>query len=294
MGARSMAGRTPRFGPEHVTWSFEAGQEAAYLVDPGTVFVVETLDALGGAVRPGMTEKPAINRANPATGPIAVRGATPGQVLAVDILSIDLVGQGYVTFEGKPRFFNQQGALLELYHEIRLPLCPMIGTIGVAPAEGSYPNMLPGVHGGNMDTRDVAAGATIYLTIQVDDALLAMGDVHATQGDGETSGQGVETSAEVTVRARLLPSGLSSLPYLIKGGELMVVASAESMEEASRTALEEMARIVTDHSTLAYDEVRIMLGQIGDLRVGQIVNPLKTMRMALPIATVPWRAPLPT
>jgi amidase len=153
--------------------------------------------------------------------------------------------------------------------------------------------MIPGDHGGNMDTRDVTAGATLYLTAQIEGGLLAMGDVHALQGDGETSGQGIETSAEITLRVRIVSEGLSSRPYLVRNGELMVVASAPSLEEAARQAVEEMATIVSDRSELRYDEARMLLGLVGDLRFGQIVNPLKTVRMALPLTAVPWHGPLP-
>ena len=284
--------REHRFGPEHVLWAFEAGVEPAYTVEPGEVFVVETMDALGGVVRKGMTEKPQVERANPATGPIAVRGAQPGQVLAIDILRIDLLGEGYLTFGGKPRFFEQAGGLIPFRSDILLPAAPMIGTIGVMPANGAFNNSIAGDYGGNMDTRDVAAGATLYLTTQVPGGLLAMGDVHATQGDGETSGQGIETAAEITLRVRILPKGLSSRPYLARGGELMIIVTAETLDQAAKQAVEEMALLITRHSPLSYDEARMLLGQVGDLRVGQIVNPLKTIRMAISLTTVPWNSPL--
>ncbi len=144
-----------------------------------------------------------------------------------------------------------------------------------------------------MDTRDVAPGATLYLTAQVEGALLALGDVHALQGDGETSGQGIETAAEVTLRVRVLTQGLSAQPYLYKDGALMVIVSAETLDLAAKQAVEETAQLITRHSSLGYDEARMLLSLIGDLRVGQIVNPWKTMRMSFPLASVPWNRPLP-
>jgi len=284
--------RENRFSCDHVIWTFEAGVEPAYSVEPGETFVVETMDALGGLVRRGMTEKPKIERANPATGPIAVRGLQPGQVLAIDILQIDLPPDGFLTFGGRPRFYDQVGGLIPFHPLIRLPIAPMIGTIGVIPAQGSYSNSTAGDYGGNMDTRDVAAGATLYLTAQLPGGLLAMGDVHATQGDGESSGQGVETGATITLRARVLHRGLSLRPYLVRKGELMVIVTAGTLDQAAKEAVEEMAQIIVRHSPLAYDEARMLLGQAGDLRISQIVNPLKTVRMALPLHLVPWSAPL--
>jgi amidase len=273
-----------------VIWSFRPGLAAAAVVDPGEILVVETRDALDGTVRPGMQEVPQAERANPATGPIAVRGVEPGNVLAVDILAVDPAPEGYLTFHRRPRFFSQTGGLIPFGPSTILAAAPMIGTIGVAPAQGEINNKLPGDHGGNMDTRDVAAGATLYLTAQVAGGMLALGDVHSLQGDGETSGQGIETAAEVTLRVRVLARGLSTRPYLVRGGELMVVVSAETLDAAAREAVEETARILEAHGSLPYDEARMLLSLVGDLRVGQIVNPLKTVRMAVPLDAVPWKA----
>jgi len=235
---------------------------------------------------------PRVERANPATGPIAVQGVQPGQVLAVDILWIDVAPTGYLTFGGRPRFFSQQGSVIQLAAGVRVPLAPMVGTIGVMPAAGSFSTKTAGDYGGNMDTRDVAAGATLYLTAQVPGGLLALGDVHTCQGDGESCGQGIETAAEVWLRVRVLSQGLSARPYLVRGGELMVIITAETLDAAAHAAVEETAQLLVRHSDLAYEEARMLLGQAGDLRIGQIVNPLKTVRMALPLTLVPWREPL--
>jgi len=253
---------------------------------------VETLDALWGQVREGMTEVPRIDRANPSTGPISVDGVQPGQVLAIDILGIDLIGKGYLTFGGRPRFFDCQGSLIEFGPGIRLAAAPMIGTIGLMPAAGSFSTMVSGNYGGNMDVRDVGPGATLYLTVQVQNGLLAMGDVHSLQADGETSGQGIETAAEITLRVRVLPGGLSSHPYLVRQGELIVIRSAESLQEAASQAVEEMALIVATHGELTYDEARMLVGLVGDLRVGQIVCSTKTVKVVLPLSGVPWDRPL--
>ncbi|MCC6453305.1 MAG: acetamidase/formamidase family protein [Caldilineaceae bacterium] len=282
-----------KFSDDSIIWDFAASLAPAYVVEPGEVFGVKTADALHGQVREGMTQKPAIQRANPATGPIAIQGVQPGQTLAVDILGIDLVGSGYLTFGGRPRFFKQQGGVIHFAPGVIMDIAPMIGTIGVVPATGSISTHIPGDHGGNMDTRDVARGATLYLTAQVDGGLLALGDVHALQGDGETSGQGIETEAEVTLRVRVLDAGLSARPYIYKDNALMVIVSAESLDIAAKQAVEEAAQLIQRHSELGYDEARMLLSLIGDLRVGQIVNPWKTMRMSFPLAAVPWRVPLP-
>ncbi len=282
-----------RIGSESVIWSFRPDMAPAAAVEPGEAFVVLTRDALNGEVRPGMAEAPQLEKVNPATGPIAVAGVRPGEVLAVDVLAVDPVGQGFLSFHRKPRFFGAASRLVDFHPAVRLAAAPMIGTIGVAPEQGEHSTRVPGDHGGNMDTRDVAAGATLHLTARVAGGLLALGDVHTLQGDGETSGQGIETAAEVTLRVRVMPRGLSSRPYLVRGGELMVIASADSLDAAAAAAVEETAQVIARHSALSYDEARMLLSLTGDLRVSQIVNPLKTVRMAVPLAAVPWNTEVP-
>jgi len=288
-----MDGNTRRLSAERVIWAFEPGLKPAYTVAPGELVVIETQDALGGQVYEGMESLPEIDRANPATGPIAVTGVHPGHVLAVDILCIEVGHTGYLTFGGQPRFYSQRGGLIEFDASIRLPISPMIGTIGVAPASGFFETKVSGNHGGNMDVRDVAPNTTLYLTAQVENGLLALGDVHAIQADGETSGQGIETAAEITLRVRVLEEGLSPLPYLLRDGHLMVIASAPSLQGAARDCVEAMASIITSHSRLAYAQARTLIGQVADLRVGQIVCATKTMRVSLPLNMIPWSLPLP-
>ncbi len=282
-----------RFTSDHVTWTFEPRVDAAYSVVRGETFVVEMMDALAGQVRHGMTSRPHVERANPATGPIAVRGIVPGQVVAVDILSLDVAPEGYLTSgDGPPVFFEQAGGVVEYAPGAFLPMAPMIGTIGVAPATGCFTNSEAGDYGGNMDTRDVAAGATLYLTAQVPGGMLALGDVHSLQADGESSGQGIETACEATLRVRVLDQGLTHRPYLVKDGHLMLIATEKTLDEAASAAVEDMARLVVTHSGLSYRQARQLLGLVGDIRIGQIVNPQETVRMALPLTVVPWSAPL--
>ena len=283
----------PAVSAADVIYEFRPDLTPVQTVAPGTTLAVETRDALDGHVVHGLTERPRVERPNPATGPIAISGARPGQALAVDILAIDVAEEGYLTRTPAPTFIPQRGGLAEFVHGVRLPLAPMIGTIGVAPSEGVHSTRVPGRHGGNLDTRDVAPGATLYLPVAQPGALLALGDVHSLQADGESSGQGIETAARVTLRVRLLDESLSEWPYLVRDGELMVLVSAETLDEAARAATEEMARLLVERSALSADEARMLLGLVGDVRVSQVVNPLKTARVAVPLAAVPWRAALP-
>lgn len=278
----------------HCIYAFDAQMAPACWVDPGEVINLEMRDALDGQIQAGMDSLDGVDQVNvnPATGPIGVRGAEPGQALAVDILDIRVAPQGYVTFGGQPRFFGHEGGLVAFSGDIRLAMSPMIGTIGVAPARGRIPNSLPGDHGGNMDVRDVCAGATLYLPIWQPGGLLALGDAHSIQADGESSGQGIEVCAEAMIRVRLLDRQPAAAPVLLRGGELMTIGHGETLDIAAAQAVTAMAGILTSHSALTPAEARVLIGLVGDVRVGQMVCALRTARVALSLAAVAWSPPL--
>jgi amidase len=277
-----------KISSDRVVFEFASTAETIATVPLDEVFAVETRDGLDGQLSEGATQMPEIKRANPLTGPIAVEGIAAGEGICVDILAVDPAPSGYLTFQSSPRFFAQTARLLRFVQDVRLPLEPMIGTIGVMPASGTYTSKDAGDYGGNMDTRDIAAGCSLYLKCQIEGAGLALGDVHSLQGDGETSGQGAETAATVTLRVRRAGKLLSPRPYIVRNGRLMVIASADTLEEASAEAIEETASILTTYSRLSYQEARILISVAGDLVIGQIVNPQKTVRLSLPLEAVPW------
>jgi len=276
-------------------FAFEAEMRPVCSVEPNETFCVRMRDALDGQVKENDrdTDHVDTDRANPATGPVAVSGAIPGQVLAVDILDIRVADSGYVTYGGMPRFFGQHGGLLQFSQAIHLPLRPMIGTIGLAPRDGSFSTKLSDRHGGNMDIKDVCAGATLYLPVEQPGGLLAMGDTHSIQADGESSGQGVETAAEALVRVRLLEDRLSDGPLIFHAGRLMTIAAHETLDGACAEAVEAMASILTTHSELDNEEAHVLIGLVGDVMIGQMVCATRTARVALPIHAVPWTRSLP-
>lgn len=277
-----------RISSDRVLFEFAPGAPPVATVTLGKPFVVETRDALDGHVRPGQPDVPDDIRPNPATGPIAIDGIGAGDLICVDILSVDPVPSGYLTLGGIPEFFQQRGGRLEFLKGILLVMEPMIGTIGVSPASGRRSTKEAGDHGGNMDTRDIAAGASLYLTTQVDGGGLALGDVHSLQGDGEIGGQGVETAATVTLRVRRAGQPLTHRPYVVRDGRLMIIISDETVDRACKAAVEETTALLAQHSTLDEKEARMLLSVAGDLRIGQIVNPQKTVRLSLPVDVIPW------
>ena len=180
--------------------------DPAYRVTIGEVVLVDMSHGMPGLVtRDGVFREPGPDAIiNPQTGPIFVEGIAPGDALAIDILDIKVGDWGYCS----GRIFELRDGYAIFSPTLKLPLEPMIGGLGIAPAEGSADTRAPGDTGGNMDCRDVRAGSTIVFKARVEGALVGMGDAHALQGDGEITGQGIETDAVALVRFRKLPEAL--------------------------------------------------------------------------------------
>ena len=165
----------------------------------GETLVFETADCFGGQIQKPTDRMGALDwsRINPATGPVFVEDAAPGDTLKVEILNIDLAARaavveapgegvtGLAAKEETTKILPIQGGCAVFNDRLSLPLCPMIGVIGTAPAGEAVATGTPSFHGGNMDCKRIGAGATLYLPVNVEGALLAMGDLHAVMGRGD-------------------------------------------------------------------------------------------------------------
>jgi amidase len=160
----------------------------------------------------------------------------------------------------------------------------MIGVIGTAPAIEEIPTGTPGQHGGNMDCKRIVEGATLYLPVHVPGALLSMGDLHAVMGDGEVIICGLEIAGEVTIRVSVIKDKILPLPLLREGEHLMTIASAETLDLAAKQATIQMHRFLTNELGLEFNEAGMLLSLVGDLRICQVVDPLMTARMELPLS----------
>lgn len=209
---------------DHAHYGWDHALAPRLTVAPGETVTVSCRDAGDGQITPGSTDATILaldpERANPLTGPILVDGARPGDVLAVSILDFAPSGFGWTGI--LPGFglladqfpdpalhlwsYDTGGrAPLAFGRLAELPLAPFIGTIGTAPAEpGPHSVIPPRRTGGNMDTRDMRAGTVLYLPVEVDGALLSVGDTHAAQGDGEVCGTAIESAMDVTLKIDLL------------------------------------------------------------------------------------------
>lgn len=272
-----------------------ANKPAAYCKDGDTV-VFETMDCFDGAVTPDGVrdwEGRAQGKymANPATGPLYVEGAQPGDALAVEILKIETRGWGAMgTGYGIAGFKNIQGPrVMRAFHypdgfvELnghKIPVDPMIGVIGVAPAGDGIITVTPDAHGGNMDCNRIVEGSKILFPVAAPGALLAMGDLHALMGDGEVFEYGLETAGDVTVRVSVVKNAGLTQPVLYQGGRVMTVASAETYERAIELAIESMYALLL---TRGWDkeEAGWLMSMKCDLSICQTVDPQVTVRAAL-------------
>jgi amidase len=273
---------------EHRIYSMSPDNEPAMQVVPGSEVVFITRDCFDGSVDwsrfPDCLDDIDGTKVNPATGPLAIEGSEPGGTLSVRILSIEVMDAG---FANRLRFPVADGKA-DLPASIVVPVEPVIGVIGVAPAEGKITNRTPGNHGGNLDTRSITVGATVYLPIQVEGALLAMGDVHALQGDGEVCGQGIEIGAEVKVRVDLTRRDLPKRPVVETPSHICIVSSAETLDQASDDAISVSGEWLAHHLGVSERESHAILSLVCDLRISQVVNPLKTVRMCIPKHILRW------
>ena len=158
----------------------------------------------------------------------------------------------------------------------------MIGVIGTAPKTESISCGTPGMHGGNMDSKIIGIGSTIYLPVEVPGALLAMGDLHAVMGNGEGSVCGAEVPGEVTVTVEVIKGRPFCLPVVFTRDAVYTIASDVSLDSAAVTATKNMVNILVSKG-MPEDEAISLLSLSGNVQISQIVDPLKTVRFELPL-----------
>ena len=230
---------------------------------------------------------------NPATGPVYVEGAEKGDVLKVEILDIVLEDEGTmcclpengvlgvdITENQIKKVPIKDGKAI--FNQFELPLNPMIGVIGVAPENESVPCGTPGRHGGNMDNTKIAKGATLYLPVFHDGAYFGCGDVHACMGDGEIMVSGVEIGAVVKVKLTVIKGVSIDNPRLEDAENIYTIASNEDLEKAIYTATKDMCGVLQKHLGYTLNEAGMLMSAVGNLQFCQVVDPERTVRMAVP------------
>lgn len=233
---------------------------------------------------------------NPVTGPLYVDGAEVGDVLRVEIQKLEVADTGIVrTTPGSgpfddvvtcklPRIFKIENNQIVFDEKLRVDLDIMIGVIATAPADGaSIDTKTPGLHGGNMDCRRITQGTVVYLPVNTPGALLCIGDLHARMGDGEVASCGMECRGAAQVRVQVLKNTTLPTPALVNDTHFMTIQSAPTLDDASVMASRAMRDFLVEKCGLDAIAACMLLSLVGDLVVCQIVDPLMTVRMELPL-----------
>ncbi|MFD5915801.1 acetamidase/formamidase family protein [Kitasatospora sp. NPDC058201] len=299
--------------PDEYAYTF-GGRAPLVTVRPGTVVELSTEDCFGGRVR-GIGDLPSavceFPYLNPVTGPIAVAGAEPGDTLAVHFVEITPARDWGIssTF---PHFgaltATHTTAMLHAPLEERvwvyeldtaagicrfrarssdftaeLPLDPMHGTVGVAPAGGeTLMSITPGAHGGNLDTPEMRAGTTAYFGVNVPGGLLAIGDGHARQGEGEVCGTAVETAMRTTVVVDLIKGGGPAWPRLENDRHLISTGSARPLEDAFRISQHDLVGWTRELLGLDLLDAYQLVSQAGLAPAANVCDTNYTMAAKLP------------
>lgn len=307
-----MSAHTLSAEPTHSVWDRELAPRL--VVTSGDTVAMECVDASGGQVTARSTLANFLEidrtRIHALTGPVGVEGAEPGDVLQVDVLEVAhrgwawssvLNGLGYLD----QRFTEPHFMVWELEREVSrslapavVPLRPFCGVMGVAQAEtGQFRTRPPGVFGGNMDVRELSAGATLYLPVQVPGALFSAGDAHAAQGDGEVCINGMECPADVSLRLTLHKQRPLAGPLLEaaarpgeEGAAWVVIESGTDAFATGQAATSRLIDLLMAEWSFAAVDAYVLCSVAMRLRLSQVVNrPMVTVSAGIGKDILPGR-----
>ncbi len=313
LAAVRVSAETHRFVPTQFYNTYSAAHPPALRIKPGDRVVTKTIDAAGT----DWTGKSVGSGPNPQTGPFYVEGAEPGDMLAVTFDKIETNRvMAYSASLLAPYAVDPQAIGARTDREARrltwtiekargvarldqadvqpggleLPLRPMLGCVGVAPArKEAISTATPGPYGGNMDYAWLNAGVTLMLPVNEPGALLFIGDGHARQGEGEVAGTGLETSMDVEFTVNVVKKKAIGWPRLENGTHIMVLGSARPLLEAFQHATTELQRWLMADYRMTERGAQTFMGQATEYEVANVVDPNFTVVAKIRKATLPRR-----
>lgn len=219
---------------------------------------------------------------NPVTGPLFVEGAHPGDTLAVTIHDIELAEQGWsVYIPGAGALATPMGAQMfvrripvrdgqvHLTPSLTCPVAPMIGCIGVAPADEAASTVMPSyVTGGNMDLTDARPGATVYLPVQVPGALLSIGDIHAVMSRGESSFVAIEVAGRATVSVDVISGRTLRAPQIDTGTDYVCVGLGDPVQDSIDMAYESLFAVLVDDEGWTKEDAYVAMSALAHTELG--------------------------
>lgn len=289
--------------PDTIHWGyFDAALKPIATVEPGETFTLNSvsggvadapLDGSAYQVRPELraiqaTVKPELGP-HILTGPVAVRGAMPGDALRVEIVDVQLADDwGYNIFKpgmgALPEDFpyerlihlgiDRDAGTIQTPWGMVLKADPFFGVMGVAPAPGigRVSSVMPSSFGGNIDNKELDAGAVLYLPVAVEGGLFSAGDGHGAQGDGEVCLTAVETGLTGTFKIDLIKNANLDAPWAETPTHAITMAFDEDLDIATQVALRRMIRLIVARTGITADDAYRLCSLAVDLRVTQVVN----------------------
>ncbi len=296
-------------GVETCHWGiFDASLPPVVAVQPGETVTIRTVSGGPAVMPPGRPVRPdlaAIHKAYPKppighilTGPVAIEGAEPGDVLAVHIEAVELADDwGWQIIRplvgALPEDFPEPHLVhLPLDREtmtsrmpwgVDLPLRPFFGVMGTAPPPvwGAVSSLVPRAMGGNLDNKELGAGATLYLPVFVAGANFSCGDGHAVQGDGEVCVTAIETALDGTFRFELLKGAGLDFPRAETPTHYITMGLDSDLDDAAKQALRGMIKLIQERANLSAEQAYMLCSLAADLRITQLVNQEKGVHVML-------------
>ncbi len=265
------------------------------MVSDGERVIVETKDAFSNLVKSRKTrfEDLSMDDVNPATGPIEIDGLRAGETLCVSIEKIKCGNKGVVmcspelgilmndVHKSRTMILTVKGNKAKFSEDLWIDLRPHVGVIGVSPAKGEFPTFYPGDFGGNLDTVEVCEGSRVYLPAFVDGGMVAMGDVHASMGDGEVCGTGIEVPAEITAKLSRDQELQLERPMIETRRSWITYAAAKTLDEAAKLATSDMVKFIMGKRCVDFENAYMLASIAADLKISQVVDPLMAAKMEI-------------
>jgi acetamidase/formamidase len=290
-------------GREQYAYTF-GGVPPVMRISPGTALRLWSDDAFGGVLRSVddlSSAKVDLRFVNPQTGPFYVEGAEPGDTLVLHLAALeparDWGASAAIPFFGgmtsTDRVVTLQDPLPDttwIYeldresstvgfaarhsdHRVELPVSPMLGTVGVAPAGGeARSSLVPDRFGGNMDTPQMRSGSTVFLGVNVEGAMFSIGDGHYRQGEGEACGTAVEGAMTTMLIVELVKGAAPGWPRIEDDTHIMAVGSSRPMEDSWRIGNAELVHWVSELCGLHPMDAYQLCSQIAEVPVANVVD----------------------
>jgi acetamidase/formamidase len=302
---RSVAGQGPvvRYHAtiDNVKYVYGPAEPVAR-IKPGEVLETNTLDAFGNVLQKPGDKLSLVKGDNPLSGPFFVDGAEPGDVLAVEILDLQIdSNQGVGTFESSFGALNGTSytpvlnppleeriwfypidkatntatfTATDSKFSVKIPLRPFFGCIGVAPPKGeSRSSIVPAEFGGNMDSPEASVGNTVYLPVSVPGALLFLGDGHAAMGDGEVAGTAIEVPLRARIRVKLVKRQPIAWPRFENDSTIMAVGAYRPLDDCVRIAFTELVKWMHHDYGLSDLDAYELLSKVARIHLNEMVDP---------------------